>query len=266
LSNNLVDNVKLLKERANLRVLLAATGLAIIGLGLILASILWLQDYPVWQALSREAGALLLVSGVIALLWDLLGKRALLDEVLAKAQLSRDIDEAGVSRITGTFQSAKLDWSSYFRTVNNLDIFVSYARSWRNNHLEELKRVAGKKNACIRVILPDPEHKQTVLELSRRFDYDPGHLVNLIEEAKVEFDRLRSPSGGKVEVWFLPIAQTFSFYIFDHVAVIALYTHRRERLPVPTLVCDKGGWLHEYVRKEFDAMVDGTGLARLVSS
>lgn len=266
MSNKFSDNVRLLKERVNLLVLLSAIGVAFIGLGFILASILWLQDYPVWQALAREAGALLLVSGVITMLWDLLGKRALLDEVLAKAQLSRDIDEAGVSRITDTFQSAKLDWPSYFRAANNLDIFVSYARSWRNTYLEELRRVARKKNTRIRVVLPDPEDEQTVLELSRRFDYTPEHLVNLIEEAKEDFDRLRSPSGGKVEVWFLPVAQTFSFYIFDQIAMIALYTHRRERLPVPTLVCDKGGWLHEYVRKEFDAMVDGTGLARLVSS
>ena len=259
-------NVGLLKERVNFLVLLAAIGVAFIGLGFILASILWLQDYPVWQALSREAGALLLVSGVITLLWDLLGKRALLDEVLAKAQLSRDIDEAGVSRITDSFQSEKLDWASYFRAGNNLDLFVSYARSWRNTHLEELRRLARKKNARIRVVLPDPEDEQTVLELSRRYDYAPDRLVSLIEEAKVEFDRLRSPSGASVEVWFLPVAQTFSFYIFDQIAIIALYTHRRERLPVPTLVCDKGGWLHEYLRKEFDAMADGTGLARLVSS
>lgn len=200
------------------------------------------------------------------MLWDLLGKRALLDEVLAKAQLSRDIDEAGVSRITDTFQGEKLDWASYFRTVNNLDIFVSYARSWRNTHLEQLRRLARKKNARIRVVLPDPEDEQTVFELAQRFDYTPEYLVNLIEEAKVEYDRLRFPSGASVEVWFLPVAQTFSFYIFDHTAVIALYTHRRERLPVPTLVCDQGGWLHAYVREEFDDMVGGTGLARLASS
>lgn len=258
--------MKLLKERVNLRVLLSAIVIALIGLGFILASLSWWQDYPVRQALSREAGALLLVSGVITFLWDLLGKRALLDEVLAKAQLSRDIDEAGVSRITGTFQSDELDWASYFRNVTNLDIFVSYARSWRNTHLEDLKQVARKKNSCIRVVLPDPEDEQTMLELSRRFAYDTDHLVNLIEEAKVDFEQLRSSSGGSVEVWFLPVAQTFSFYIFDQIAVIALYTHRRERLPVPTLVCDKGGWLHAYVREEFDAMVDGTSLARLVSS
>jgi hypothetical protein len=266
LSNRFADNVKLIKERVNLRVLLSAIGIALIGLGFIYASLSWWQYYPIRQALAREAGALLLVSGVITILWDLLGKRALLDEVLAKAQLSRDIDEAGVSRITDSFQSEKLDWASYFRATNNLDIFVSYARSWRNTYLEELRRLARKKNARIRVVLPDPEDEQTVLELSRRFDYRPERLVNLIEEAKEEFDRLRSPSDGKVEVWYLPVAQTFSFYVFDQIAVMALYTHRRERLPVPTLVCDKGGWMHEYVRKEFDAMVDGTGLARLVSS
>lgn len=111
-------------------------------------------------------------------------------------------------------------------------------------------------------MFPDPEDGRTVSELAQRFDYKPEQLVRFIQESLADFRDLQSTSGAEVQLWFLSAAPQFSFYIFDQLAIVALYTHRRQRIPVPTLVCDRGGWLYDYVRKEFDAMVETDGFAR----
>ncbi|MCD5402149.1 DUF3606 domain-containing protein [candidate division NPL-UPA2 bacterium] len=264
-----VDDIKLLKERVNLRTLLVALIIAVFGISLLYLSAHkdWWKGYEIWQTVVQNVGGLLLVTVAITLLWELWGKRAFLDEVLAKAQLSRDITFAGIVKITDSFHH-DIDWKSYFRTVNKLDIFFAYARTWRNTHVQELQEVAARENARIRVVLPDPEDDQTVHELARRFNYTPEELRNLIKEAETHFRNLRSStsvSGAQIDIWFLPAAPHFTFYRFDRIGILALYSHRRERAPVPTFICEMGGTLYDYIRKEFEAMIRPDGLARLIT-
>lgn len=257
------SNVKLLIERVNLRTLVAALIAAMIGLVLVFVSVSLLINRPVWQAFARELGALLFVSAVITLLWDLLGKRALVDEVLAKVQLSQDIKSSGITRTTSNFRSGDLNWDTYFQNVSEIDIFLSYGRTWRSTHLEKLRQMARNKKVRMRVVLPNPDNDETVRELARRFTYEPDELVRLIKEAEGFFRNLRQSGGGKIEVWFTVTPPLFSFYIFDRIAVVALFSHRPERTAVPAFVCEQGGYLYGYLREEFDAMVREGGLAQL---
>lgn len=64
-----------------------------------------------------------------------------------------------------------IDWTSLFNKVNKLDIFFAYGQIWRKTYLQELREVAARKNARIRLVLPDPEDEQTISELARRFCY-----------------------------------------------------------------------------------------------
>jgi hypothetical protein len=265
----LLDDIKLLKERVTLRTLLVAFVVASLGIGLLYAAAHkdWWKNYEVWQTVVQNVGSLLLVTVVITILWELWGKRAFLDEVLAKAQVSKEIAFAGITKITDSFHH-DIDWRSYFRTVNKLDIFFAYARTWRNTYTQELQEVASREDARIRVVLPDPENEQTVIELARRFNYTPEELRTLIREAETQFRSLRSSIGAKgahIDIWFLPAAPLFTFYRFDRIAILALYSHCRERVPVPTFVCEMGGTLYDYIRKEFEAMIRQGGLARLIT-
>lgn len=264
-----LDDIKLIKEKVNLLTLLAALIIAVIGIGCLYISAQkdWWQGYEVWQTVIQQLGGLLFVVVTITVLWELWGKRALLDEVLAKAQISKEIMVSGITKITDSFHY-EIDWRSYLREVNKLDIFFAYGRTWRNTYIHELQEVASRDGARIRVVLPDPEDDQTVSELARRFDYTTEDLTELVREAEVYFRNLRSSAGARgaqVDIWFLPAAPHFSFYRFDRTAIMALYTHRRERAPVPTFVCEMGGTLYDYIRKEFDAMIRPDGLARHVT-
>ena len=248
------DRIKILIERANLRTVLVALGVA--GLGAILlylsAKDLW-KGYEAWQVVVRNIGGLLVITVAITLLWELWAKRAFLDEVLAKVQMADEVRLAGFVRVTDSFHRG-IDWEPLFRSVNKLDIFFAYGRTWRSTHAEELKKVAARKGARIRIVLPDPEDAQTVSELARRFNFTPKKLRELIREAETDFRNLRhisADSGAQIDIWFLPATPQFSFYRFDRIAIFALYSHVRERVSVPTFVVEMGGTLYEYIRNEF---------------
>lgn len=260
-------DIRLLEERVNLRTLLITLMVAALGIGFLYVSARkdWLKGYEPWQTVIRDVGSLLLVTVAITLLWELWAKRAFLDEVLAKVQLAQEIKLAGLVRVTDVWHR-DIDWPSLFRNVNKLDIFFAYGHTWRSNNDTQLKKLAAKKEARIRVVLPDPQDKQTVSELARRFNQTPEQLRRSIREAEKYFRDLgciSAGSGAQINIWCLPAAPLFAFYRFDRIAVLTLYSHSRQRTPVPTFVVEMGGTLYDYIRKEFDAMISPGGLAKL---
>ncbi len=220
---------KVLRERANLRTVVAAVGLALLGL-----FFLWISAYFDWkdnnaaQSVVRDVGSFLSASAVLTFLWEFWGRRAFLDEVLAKVQLSDDVRSAGILKIVPSFHTG-IDWQTYFPRARELAL--------------------------------------TVGELARRFEYTIDALAGYIRDAVETFKKLRSlagQDGGQIELWFFQGTQQFSYYRFDSIAIVAMYTHRRARDPVPAFVCEEGGSLFEFLRQDFDALVRDGGLARKV--
>jgi len=258
---------KLFSERVTLRLILTALGIVVIGVLLLaLSASEWLGNKSrVCQTVIQQLGGLLFVTAAITLIWEVFGKRAFLDEILAKAQVSRDVEFSGLMKVTDSFHT-DIDWSRYIEHASKIDIFFAYGSTWRGSHDQELKRAAQRAEVRLRVVLPDPKDEQTVGELARRFGYTTEKLRSLVEEAANYFRSLRAASAGhgsEISVWFLPAAPTFTFYRFDHIGIIAMYTHRQERVGVPTFVFEQGGTLYDYMRKEFEAMIAGEGgLAR----
>lgn len=212
----------------------------------------WQSNAPV-QAFLAQAGGLLLATGLLAVAWDLFGRRALADEVLAKAGLSADVVRAGISRVTNQYLG-EVEWASLFRDVNKLDIVIAYAATWRNTHRASLQQVARQADARIRVFLPDPEDDRTVAVLADRFGTQPAGLVNKINEAIRDFRSLAVPGGAAIEVWLRAGDAVFSCYRFDSNAVLTLYSHGRgRRTQVPTFVVS-GGELFDFVYNELTAI------------
>lgn len=254
------NDQKLLSERVTLRLALMAGGAAIVGFLLLLLSShqMWWAEHATTQLLLQQTGGLLFVTAAITLIWETLGKRAFLEEILAKAQVSRDIQFSGLLKVTDSFHT-DIDWRHHIGKSSKIDIFFAYGQTWRNSHDKELRSAALRRDTRIRVVLPDPEDEQTVDELAKRFSYEPGKLKARVKDAAQYFQNLREENEGDengVHIWFLHAAPTFSFYRFDSTGILALYTHRKGRTAVPTFVCEQGGTLYDYVRHEFDAMID----------
>lgn len=208
------------------------------------------------QALSAflsQAGGLVLATGLLTLGWDLVGRRAFADEVLAKARLSADVVQSGLQRVTNQYLE-EVEWSDLFRDVNKLDIVVAYASTWRYAHLGRLQAVAKRPEARIRVFLPDPDDPDTVRRLAERFSITEEALRAKIQDALEDFTGLAVPGGATVEVLVRKGDAVFSCYRFDSRAVLTLYSHSRERrTQVPTFVVAEGD-LFQFVYEELVAL------------
>ena len=106
----MTDDLTLLKERVNLRVQLWSVLIALAGLGILfLSTPIEKAGYQKSGILLQEAGAALFIAGVLAVIWELAGKRAFADEILAKANMARDLAEAGVDTIVESFKDHRID-------------------------------------------------------------------------------------------------------------------------------------------------------------
>jgi hypothetical protein len=260
---------KLFSERVTQRVIIAALIFIIIGVLLIwsMSGKPWTGKWRTLQLLLEQLGALIFVTATITMFWELMAKRSFLDEILVKTQVSRDVALAGLLKITQRFLE-DIDWRRYIEKSSKIDIFFVYGRTWCGAHEEHLKTAIKNNNARVRVVLPDPNNKDTVSELARRFEFTPEDLKARIEESVDYFERLKAEAGhkgGNVELWFLPKCPVFSFYRFDHIGVLATYKHEKGRGNVPTFVFEQGGTLYDFMRQEFDAMIKDDGLAAKVN-
>ncbi|MGC4957895.1 hypothetical protein ACLQ2P_32265 [Actinomadura citrea] len=244
------------RELTTRTVLLAAIVVAALGAALLILGGnegIW-KGHKGFQAAVNGIGGSIFGAVALGFLWELIGKRALADEMYERFGTSADVQTAGLVGVGSSYVSDP-DWATYFSGVSRLDIMVAYAHTWRNQHLAKLREVASRTDARIHVYLPDPEDTAGITALADKFGYDVERLKRDIEDAREGFSALARPQGAEVQVFYRPAYSVFSFYRFDSVAVMTLYSHSRERQPnVPTFVCKSGGSLFNFIYDELAAL------------
>jgi len=208
--------------------------------------------HPVIQRVVEHAGALIFVTGLLHLLWELYGKRVFLDEVLAKAGVAQAARSVGIREAYDDFQRLS-DWPQLFSGVKELDILVSYARTWRNIHLQELRTLVTTPGTRVRLILPDPDDEAAVGALAERYATLPDEVRKRIAEAANEFANLGNLDV--TQVWYMRGAPMYSWYRFDDQAVMSFYNHQVDRSPVPAFVVEQGGILFTFARSDFEKLL-----------
>jgi hypothetical protein len=175
--------------------------------------------------------------------------------------LARDFATAGLLRIGSTYLG-ELEWKQLFAEVTELDIVVAYGQTWRNMHARELAQVAARPNSRIRVFLADPDDELTVAVLADRFDATPDELRSRITATHSAYETLSRSNRAQIEVYYRPGDRVFSFYRFDDIAVVGLYSHSRARgAAVPVFVCARPGALYEFIQDELAVILDQSRLA-----
>lgn len=176
-------------------------------------------------------------------------------------RLTRDFQAAGLLRIGATYLG-ELEWKQLFTEVVELDIVVAYGQTWRNMHARELAQVAAKPDRRVRIFLADPDHELTVAVLADRFNITHDELRARITATRNDYEALRRPDGAQIEVYYRPGDRVFSFYRFDDIAVVGLYSHARARgAAVPVFVCARPGELFEFIQDELAVILDQSRLA-----
>lgn len=242
-------------EESNARALILALVFVILAIALFWVTSVdeWFSALKPLQVTLNQIAGLIIATGLLSVGWDLVGRRRFAAEVLEKAQLSADVVDAGIMRVTDQYLE-DVEWSELFEGVTAVDVVVAYGRTWRNTHEKRLKAVAARPGTRLRVFLPDPDHDLTMDVLADRFNMAADDLKTTVREAIREFSKLRTEGGGDVEVHVRAGDAVFSCYRFDSRAVFTTYSHSKERrTSVPTFVLSTGK-LYKFVRDELEAI------------
>jgi Domain of unknown function (DUF4062) len=168
------------------------------------------------------------------------------------------VQQAGLASIGIDFYRG-VPWPELFANSTNLDLFLTYGRSWRRGLTKELRDFAARPDSRMRVILPDTvEGNTTALpEIAKRAGQSISDVVLRINEAEAEFGDLGAA------IWRSDTAQLYASYRFDDLVVVSLYNHQRGNSEgVPTLLCERGGTLFRWFADDFDAIVASDLLSR----
>ena len=145
----------------------------------------------------------------------------------------------------------KVDWSNLLSASSEIDLFFTYARSWRRQLTKELNALSSRP-VRLRVLLPDtsPGNTTAISEIAKRAGDTEANIVAYIDDA------IKYYKGIGAEVWCCDQAQLFTSYRFDDVVVAAMYNHRRgHAATLPVLVCEAGGELFDFFREDFEYML-----------
>jgi hypothetical protein len=248
----MAEDPQLVKERLTLRTVVFSLLAFIAGIGAMLVAHAIEESHRLTADLLDEMGAALWVSVALAMFWDLAGKRAFADEIIAKVGMSRSLARAGIETVANSFQ--EVAWKPLFKATRRLDIFVAYGATWRNSHVADIGEFLANPESALRVLLPDPGVVTVMTSLAARFAKTPEEMQSEVEEAQEFFMREKGKAKGSVEIYLTSAVPLFSFYVLDTKAVLALYNHRLGRIPVPTFVCDRDGFLFAYLTAEFEGL------------
>ncbi len=185
---------------------------------------------------------------------------ALVGNIHEQIHVSQSILDAGLIDIV--MQPRNLNWDTFFSKVREIDVFFTYARTWRhtnNNLLDSFVRQEGNR---LRIILPNPGSDVILQELSNRFTKSPEEFHNLIDEATRDYSKLRDLAekhGAKVELWYASATPMFTLYRFDKTVILALGSYKTSKGDVPHFICEAGGSLHRYATEEFNTLIGEDG-------
>lgn len=244
---------KLRKTAVNYRTALIAGCVVVVGVLVLWASagLGWFGNHASTKAVADQLGGILITTGGLAILWDLRGRRDIIDEVLAKVELSSDLETTGLQRASMDWRV--VPWNQLISEARQIDVFIAYGSTWLSNNISELRAFAENSKNKMRFFLPDPEDEAAMAVLAQRFDYTPEVIRSKIIESAQAVAKISSEGKADIRVWYRMGAPTFTCYRFDGTVVVTLYAHKLGRGLIPTFVMNKGT-LGEFFEGDLDAL------------
>ncbi len=211
--------------------------------------------------LMRGVVISLLLLVLATTVYSVVTRRKFLRGMFSIVKPSKGIPSAGIVNVTDAFIKG-VDWSGLISQTGSLDIMFAYGKTWRETCHDNLSALARKKGSKIRMILPDYCDEHTIKELADRFDYLPENLVYLIQEAENHFMKLKRENGADIEIHLISRPPLFTFYRFDDILIVALYSHSRNYSDVPAFISKKGGVLYSYIQNEISEIMKCSDFSR----
>ena len=111
---NLSDSAR----EVNLSSALTAAVMVLLGLVMLILSAAS-PTASIREAVLGQVGGLLFATGVLTIAWELVGRRAFAREVLARANLKRDLVDTGLVQVTRDY--LRVDWAGLFDGSTRLE-------------------------------------------------------------------------------------------------------------------------------------------------
>lgn len=240
MSSGSSERTKLAETLTNLWTVLIATIVVVAGvIGLALAAGWgWLGRHTTMQSVVETLGGILITTGGLALLWDLRGKRDIIREVLAKVEVSSDVEVTGLQRASMDWRV--VPWSDLIGSAKSVDVFISYGSTWLSTYTTELAEFAKQRGNKMRYILPDPDDATAMAVLAERYGYTSEIIRGKVEESARSVAKLSREGAADIRVYYRRGAPTFTCYRFGETVVVTMYQHKVGRGAIPTLVLGRG--------------------------
>lgn len=159
-------------------------------------------------------------------------------------------DSAGIdSAVIATDFYGAVDWEGLFSQSSSVDLFFTYAYTWRHLFGEAIDDFVGRPGTQLRVVLPDLRSETATAEIAKRAGQEQSTLRQRVSEA-IDYFLQR-----QVELRLHDAAQTYTAYRFDDVVVVAVYPHRRGPVQdVPTLLIQADSAAGAFFIEDFEAV------------
>jgi hypothetical protein len=240
--------------------LLIALGIVTFGIVLLFvaASVPFFVTHGGCQSVLRSIGSLAIASVGISFLFQVLGKRAFLREILDQVRLGEDLRRAAIVGC-GMDYLGDINWEEMFRGATELDICFVYGHSWRQHNLLRLRTLARRKGATVRVIMPNPDNSAVVSSLASVFGTQSEDVRNNIWGAKKQLDEIfGSAEAITYDVWYLNQHPEYTYYRVGHAAVVLFHTAKNPYDPPPVLKIDSAGTFYKFFAEEFRFFLEGS--------
>lgn len=212
----------------------------------------WFDEHTTAKAVCEQIGGLLITTGGLALLWDLRGKREIIQEVLAKTGVGTDIATTGIKHASMDWRV--VPWTDLIKRSREIDVFIAYGSTWLSTHSTELTEFAKDRRNKLRYILPDPDDSLAMSVLAERFEYTQEIIASKVRESASAVAKISRAGNADIRVWYRSGAPTYTCYRFDDTVVVTLYRHEIGRGAIPTLML-KEGTFQDFFVAELDAVV-----------
>ncbi|MBZ0312753.1 hypothetical protein AB2T96_11145 [Clostridium butyricum] len=109
-----------------------------------------------WQATCSNCASAIIVAGIFSIISETITKEQLIDTILTRMNLKKEIDETGIEDVFTDISD--VDYRYYFKSAKkNIDIVHVYGRTWTTNNMDEIKDRYLNSNCDIRVVLVSPQ-------------------------------------------------------------------------------------------------------------
>jgi hypothetical protein len=231
-------------------------GLLVLGVGLMVVGERTSDaNHPVWRALLLGWGALFIATATVSLFWELWGRRAFSQEVLAAAGVAADARHAGLRAINDEYLRVA-DWPDLFHNAQEIDLFASWGSTWRKAHEAQWHDWIKQQSVRLRVLLPQPADAALLTHLARRFEKTEEYVRGKIEETASFYRGLQQDGGdgATIEIRHLVRAPVWAYYRLGGTIVTTLYPASLASAPtVPAMVFDSRGSTGQFFVKQFEA-------------